>query len=84
MAYEYDELNRGENWRRKLAGRVGLVGTFRESWGGFGGKSWGFEKAFSRAYRKKPLFAPFLCRWRTVIGADNLVVPSGCFFARKE
>ena len=29
----------GENWRRKLAGRVGLFGTFRESSGGFGGKS---------------------------------------------
>ena len=74
----------GENWRRKLAGRVGLFGTFRESSGGFGGKSWGFEKAFSRAYRKKPLFAPFLCRWRTVIGADNLVVRSGCYLGRKE
>ena len=74
----------GENWRRKLVGRVGLFGTFRESSGGFGGKSWGFEKAFSRAYRKKPLFAPFLCRWRTVIGADNLVVRSGCYLGRKE
>lgn len=74
----------GENWRRKLAGRVGLLGAFRESSGGFGGKSWGFEKAFSRAYRKKLLFAPFLCRWRTVIGADNLVVRSGCYLGRKE
>ena len=74
----------GENWRRKLAGRVGLFGTFRESSGGFGGKNWGFEKAFSRAYRKKPLFAPFLCRWRTVIGANNLVVRSGCYLGRKE
>lgn len=74
----------GENWRRKLAGCVGLFGTFRESSGGFGRKSWGFEKAFSRAYRKKSLFAPFLCRWRTVIGADNLVVRSGCYLGRKE
>jgi len=35
----------GENWRRKLAGRVGLFGTFRESSGGFGGKSWGLRKS---------------------------------------
>ena len=74
----------GENWRRKLAGRVGLFGTFRESSGGFGGKVGGFEKAFPRAYRKELPFAPFLCRWRTVIGADNLVVPSGCYLGRKE
>ena len=31
-------LWRGENWRRKLAGCVGLSGAFRESSGGFGGK----------------------------------------------
>ena len=29
----------GENWLRKLAGRVGLFGAFREASGGFGGKS---------------------------------------------
>jgi len=74
----------GENWREKLAGRVGLFGTFRESSGGFGGKVGGFEKPFPRAYRKELPRAPFLCRWRTVIGADNLVVPSGCYLGRKE
>jgi len=56
----------------------GIFGRFRRK------KLGGFEKAFSRAYRKKPLFAPFLCRWRTVIGADNLVVRSGCYLGRKE
>ena len=35
----------GENWRRKLAGRVGLFGTFGESSGGFGGKIWGLRKS---------------------------------------
>ena len=70
----------GESWR----GVKGSLAMCRESSGGFGGKSWGFEKAFSRAYRKKPLFAPFLCRWRTVIGADNLVDRSGCYLGRKE
>ena len=74
----------GENWRRKLAGRVGLFGTFRKSSDGFGGKVGGFEKPFPRAYRKELPRAPFLCRWRTVIGADNLVVPSGCYLGRKE
>ena len=74
----------GRNWRRKLAGRVGLFGTFRESSGGFGGKGGGFEKAFPRAYRKELPFAPFLCRWRTVIGAINLVDRSGCYLGRKE
>ena len=36
----------GENWRRKLAGRVGLFGTFRESSGVSAEKAGGFEKAF--------------------------------------
>lgn len=56
---------------------AGIFGRFRR-------KSWGFEKAFPRAYRKELPFVPFLCRWRTVSGGDSLVVRSGCFFARKE
>ena len=75
---------RAENWREKLAACVGLFGTFRESSGAFGGKVGGFEKPFPRAYKKELPRAPFLCRWRTVIGADNLVVPSGCYLGRKE
>lgn len=74
---------------RKLAEKAG--GACRVIWPCAGNlravsaeKAGGFEKAFSRAYRKKPLFAPFLCRWRTVIGADNLVVRSGCYLGRKE
>ena len=39
-------LWRGENWRRKLAGCVGLSGAFRESSGGFGGKSGASKKPF--------------------------------------
>ena len=73
---------------RKLAEKAGgvcrvirhLQGIFRR----FRRKSWGFGKAFPRAYRKELPFAPFLCRWRTVIGGDNLVVRSGCYLGRKE
>ena len=73
---------------RKLAEKAG--GVCRVIWrlqgifGRFRRKIWGFEKAFPRAYRKDLPFAPFLCRWRTVIGGDNLVVRSGCFFCLAE
>ena len=74
----------GENWRRKLTGRVGLFGPVQGIFGSFRRKKAGLAKALSRAYRKKPRFAPFLCRWRTVIGASNLVDRSGCYSGRKE
>ena len=73
---------------RKLAGKAGgvcrVIRRLRGIFGRFRRKSWGFGKAFPCAYRKDLPFAPFLCRWRTVIGSDNLVVRSGCYLGRKE
>ena len=48
----------GENWRRKLAGRVGLFGAFRESSGGFDGKSWGATKKPFHAHIGRNRFLP--------------------------
>ena len=73
---------------RKLAEKAGgvcrVIRHLQGIFGRFRRKSWGFGKAFPRAYRKELPFAPFLCRWRTVIGGDNLVVRSGCYLGRKE
>ena len=73
---------------RKLAEKAGgvcrVIRHLQGIFGRFRRKGWGFGKAFPRAYRKELPFAPFLCRWRTVIGGDNLVVRSGCYLGRKE
>ena len=73
---------------RKLAEKAGgvcrVIRCLQGIFGRFRRKNWGFGKAFPRAYRKDLPFAPFLCRWRTVIGGDNLVVRSGCFFCLAE
>ena len=73
----------------KLAGKAGGVCRVIGSCAGnlqavSADKAGGFEKLFPRAYRKELPRALLLCRWRTVIGADNLVVPSGCYLGRKE
>ena len=52
----------GENWRKELAGREGLSGPLQGIFGWTGRKRWGLYKAISRAYRKKNVPAPFLCR----------------------
>ena len=73
---------------RKLAEQAGgvcrVIRCLQGIFGRFRRKNWGFGKAFPRAYRKDLPFAPFLCRWRTVIGGDSLVVRSGCFFCLAE
>ena len=70
----------GESWR----GVKGYSPRYHQLRAVSAEKEGGFGKAFSRAYRKKPVFSPFLCRWRTVNGGDSLVYRSGCYFGRKE
>ena len=74
----------GQKLAEKAGGVCRVIRHLQGIFGRFRRKSWGFGKAFPRAYRKELPFAPFLCRWRTVIGGDNLVVRSGCYLGRKE
>ena len=74
----------GQKLAEKAGGVCRVIRHLQGIFGRFRRKSWGFGKAFPRAYRKELPFAPFLCRWRTVIGSDNLVVRSGCYLGRKE
>ena len=74
----------GQKLAEKAGGVCRVIRNLQGIFGRFRRKSWGFGKAFPRAYRKELPFAPFLCRWRTVIGGDNLVVRSGCFFCLAE
>ena len=74
----------GQKLAEKAGGVCRVIRNLQGIFGRFRRKSWGFGKAFPRAYRKDLPFAPFLCRWRTVIWDDNLVVRSGCFFCHAE